>query len=70
MPDLMWRLSSLFDGAPISFDRSHNEVRVESEWESRAATLKLQPNDLRLARRDLPGSAGQPRAGWPVSAYQ
>jgi hypothetical protein len=30
------RLATLFDRASISFDRSHSEVRVESEWESRA----------------------------------
>ena len=33
---LMRRLAALFGRSAISFDRSHNEVRVESEWESRA----------------------------------
>jgi hypothetical protein len=33
---LMRRLSPLFGRSAISFDRSRNEVRVESEWESRA----------------------------------
>jgi hypothetical protein len=33
---LMRRLSALFGRSAISFDRSRNEVRVESEWESRA----------------------------------
>lgn len=35
-PGLMRRLARLFDASSISFDRPHNEVRVESEWESRA----------------------------------
>jgi hypothetical protein len=33
---LMRRLAALFGRSAISFDHSHNEVRVESEWESRA----------------------------------
>jgi hypothetical protein len=33
---LMRRLAALFGRPAISFDRSRNEVRVESEWESRA----------------------------------
>jgi hypothetical protein len=36
VPSLVRRLSRLFDRSLISFDRSRNEVRVESEWESRA----------------------------------
>jgi len=32
------RLATLFDRASISFDPSRSEVRVESEWESRAVT--------------------------------
>ena len=35
-PMLVRRLSRLFDRSSISFDRSRHEVRVESEWESRA----------------------------------
>jgi hypothetical protein len=35
-PLLMRRLARLFDSSSISFDRPHAEVRVESEWESRA----------------------------------
>jgi hypothetical protein len=35
-PRLMRRLASLFERSSISLDRSRNEVRVESEWESRA----------------------------------
>lgn len=36
VPSLMSRLARLFDRSSISFDRSRGEVRVESEWESRA----------------------------------
>ncbi len=36
VPKLMHGLSRLFDRSSISFDRSRSEVRVESEWESRA----------------------------------
>jgi hypothetical protein len=36
VPRLVHRLANLFDRSSISFDRSQNEVRVESEWESRA----------------------------------
>jgi hypothetical protein len=32
---LMWRLAGLFDRSSLSFDRSRNEVKVTSEWESR-----------------------------------
>lgn len=35
-PLLMRRLAGLFDSSSISLDRPHREVRVESEWESRA----------------------------------
>lgn len=35
-PGLVRRLASLFDRSSIRFDRSRNEVRVESDWESRA----------------------------------
>jgi hypothetical protein len=33
---LVRRLARLFDASSISFDWLRNEVRVESEWESRA----------------------------------
>jgi hypothetical protein len=33
---LMRRLAALFGRSAISFDHSRSEVRVESEWESRA----------------------------------
>jgi hypothetical protein len=32
----MGRLATLFGRSSISLDRSRNEVRVKSEWESRA----------------------------------
>ena len=39
-PELMRRLEGLFDTSSVSFDRVRNEVKVESEWGSRAvATL-------------------------------
>ncbi|HVD25198.1 MAG TPA: hypothetical protein VNB86_04315 [Gaiellaceae bacterium] len=38
VPMLVRRLARLFDRSSISFDRSRNEVRVESEWESRAVS--------------------------------
>ena len=37
VPELVRRLARLFDRPSISFDRSQNEVRVASEWESRKA---------------------------------
>jgi hypothetical protein len=42
---LMRRLSALFGRSAISFDRSRNEVRVESEWESRAVVRVLDAVD-------------------------
>jgi hypothetical protein len=33
---LMRRLAELFGRSSVSFDRTRNEVRVRSEWESRA----------------------------------
>ena len=36
VPALVVRLARIFDRSSISFDRSRHEVRVESEWESRA----------------------------------
>ena len=34
--DLMRELAALFGASSISYDRGHGEVRVRSEWESRA----------------------------------
>jgi len=36
VPGLMRRLAGLFDRSSLSFDRSRQEVRVTSEWESRS----------------------------------
>ena len=36
VPRLVRRLANLFERSSISFDRSRNEVCVDSEWESRA----------------------------------
>ena len=36
VPALVGRLARIFDRSSIFFDRSRNEVCVESEWESRA----------------------------------
>jgi hypothetical protein len=36
VPRLVRRLANVFERSSISFDGSRNEVRVESEWESRA----------------------------------
>jgi hypothetical protein len=36
VPALVGRLAGIFGRSSISFDRSRNEVCVESEWESRA----------------------------------
>jgi hypothetical protein len=38
VPPLVRRLANLFERSSISFDRSRSEVRVESEWESRAVS--------------------------------
>ena len=38
VPRLVRGLANLFERSSISFDRSRNEVRVDSEWESRAVS--------------------------------
>ena len=38
LPRLVRRLANIFDRSSISFDRSRNEVRVDSEWESRSVS--------------------------------
>jgi len=38
---LMRRLAALFGRSAISFDHSCNEVRVESEWESRGVVTVI-----------------------------
>ena len=39
---LMRRLAAVFTPSAISFDRSRNEVRVDSEWESRAVVTVIE----------------------------
>jgi hypothetical protein len=39
---LMRRLGAVFTPTAISFDRSCNEVRVDSEWESRAVVTVIE----------------------------
>jgi hypothetical protein len=34
-PELMRRLTGLFESSSVSWDRARNEVRIESEWGSR-----------------------------------
>jgi hypothetical protein len=46
--ELMRRLARLFDPSSISFDRPRNEVRVESEWESRAVAGVIEVVDIWL----------------------
>ena len=38
IPRLVRRLANIFERSSISFDGSGNEVRIESEWESRAVS--------------------------------
>jgi hypothetical protein len=49
---LMSRLARLFDRSSISFDRSRTEVRVESEWESRAVGGVVDAVEAWLAEDD------------------
>ena len=42
---LMRRLSALYGRSAISFDRSRNEVRIQSEWESRAVVHVFAAHD-------------------------
>jgi hypothetical protein len=53
VPGLMRRLAWLFDRSSISFDRSRNEVRVESEWESRAVVGVVDAVEAWLEEADL-----------------
>jgi hypothetical protein len=52
---LMRRLAALFGRSAISFDGSCNEVRVESEWESRGVVRVI---DAVEAWIDLDGGEG------------
>jgi len=59
---LMRRLAALFDRSSVSFDGVQKEVRVRSEWESRAVVQVLRaveswleddgPNSVRLSVGD------------------
>jgi hypothetical protein len=46
---LMWRLAGLFDRSSLSFDRSRNEVKVTSEWESRGVVRVVDAVEAWLA---------------------
>jgi hypothetical protein len=46
---LMRRLETLFDRSSVSFDRSRQEVRVESEWESRGVVHVVEAVEAWLA---------------------
>ena len=56
VPRLVRRLANLFERSCISFDRSRNEVRVDSEWESRAVSGVVEVVQTWL-REDGAGSA-------------
>jgi hypothetical protein len=38
---LLRRLAALFDRSSVTFDGTHNEVRVRSEWESRSVVAVI-----------------------------
>jgi hypothetical protein len=56
VPRLVRGLANLFERSSISFDRSRNEVRVDSEWESRAVSGVVEVVQTWL-REDGAGSA-------------
>jgi hypothetical protein len=39
---LLQRLAGVFDRSSVSFDGTHNEVRVRSEWESRSVVQVIE----------------------------
>jgi hypothetical protein len=53
---LVRRLAAVLDRSSVSFDAPQNEVRVESEWESRGVVLVLNAVEAWLAE-DGAGSA-------------
>jgi hypothetical protein len=53
VPGLVRRLARVFDRSAISFDRSRNEVQVESEWESRAVVAVVDAVEAWLEEADL-----------------
>ena len=56
VPGLMRRLAGVFDRSSVSFDGSRKEVRVHSEWESRAVVQVLREVEAWLVEDGL-GSA-------------
>jgi len=52
VPGLMRRLAGLFDRSSLSFDRSRQEVRVTSEWESRSVVHVVDAVAAWLAEND------------------
>jgi hypothetical protein len=50
---LLRRLVELFDRASISFDRTRNEIRVRSEWESRSVAQVINAIESWLAADGL-----------------
>jgi hypothetical protein len=57
VPGLMRRLAGVFGPSAISFDRSQNQVRVESEWESRTILAVLEAVEAWLDDDGAPDSA-------------
>jgi hypothetical protein len=57
VPRLVRGLANLFERSAISFDRSRNEVRVESEWESRAVSGVVEAVQTWLSEDGAAGSA-------------
>jgi hypothetical protein len=62
---LLRRLAVVFDRASVSFDGTHREVRVRSEWESRNVVLVLEAVEAWLAE----GSAGSARLSIGERSY-
>jgi len=56
VPQLVRRLADLFERSSVSFDRSRNEVHVDTEWESRAVAGVVEALQAWL-REDGAGSA-------------
>jgi len=52
VPGLMRRLAGLFDRSSLSFDRTRQEVRVTSEWESRSVVHVVDAVEAWLAEND------------------
>jgi hypothetical protein len=51
---LMQELAKLFGGSSVSFDSARCEVRVRSEWESRAVMHVIETVESWLAADDVP----------------